>query len=398
MNLLYKCYCRTVQGLFRVAMPLLPYRDPLILKSVEDAPEALCTAGVGHVLVVMGEVLFSLGAHEPLLGALAKKGIKYTVYHHTVANPTTQNVEEALALYLENGCDGIIGFGGGSPIDCAKAVGARVACPKKSVPQMKGVLKIRRKTPYLMAIPTTAGSGSEVTPAAVITDAATHQKFPITDFVLIPDCAVLDAEHTRNLPPKTTAGTGMDAMTHAVEAYVGRSNTKKTRADALAAVQKISTYLERAWKNGNDMEARGEMLEASFRAGRAFSKAYVGYCHAVAHTLGGAYDLPHGLTNAVLLPHVLRAYGSAVYPKLKELAIAVGVADDRTDAQTAAQAFIDRLLEMNRRMGIPERLEGIRREDITVLSKLAAREGNPLYPVPVLMGADALALLYEAVL
>lgn len=398
MNLFYKAYCRAVQGVFRLMMPLLPYRDPKILHSTRDVPKTLRESGVDSVLIVTGEVLFSLGAHEALVQALDEAGIRYSIYHHTVANPTVKNVEEARRAYLDGHCNGIIGFGGGSPIDCAKAVGARIARPKMTVSRMRGVLRIRKKTPYFVAIPTTAGSGSEVTPAAVITDEKTHRKFPITDFALIPDCAVLDAEHTRGLPKRTTASTGMDAMTHAVEAYIGNATTKQTRADALLAVQRISTYLERAWENGDDMEAREAMLEASFLAGRAFSKSYVGYCHAVAHTLGGAYNLPHGLANAVLLPHVLLSYGDKVHQKLKELAIAAGVADSDVAADVAAKAFINRLFEMNRHMDIPATLTGICREDIPKLSRLAAREGNPLYPVPVLMDADALAGIYESVM
>ena len=394
MNFFKKLYCRGVQGAFRLLLPFLPYRTPRILRSTEEIPRELRRSGVSSALIVTGPRLRARGAIEPLCRALYRAGIRYTVYDSTKTNPTVQNVEEATKLYLSEGCNGIIAFGGGSPMDCAKIVGARIARPKKSVAQMKGVLRICKRTPYFMAIPTTAGSGSEVTLAAVITNEQTHHKFPISDFVLIPDSAVLDGENTRTLPKFFTATTGMDALTHAIEAYIGRSTTKQSRADALHAVRLIFEHLERAAEDGEDMEARAAMQEAAFYAGRAFSVSYVGYCHAVAHTLGGKYDIPHGLANAVLLPHVLRAYGKAAHKKLKRLAVAAGIATEADAPGAAAERLIHQILQMNQRMGIPAAFSEILREDIPTLAKYAEREANPLYPVPVLMTAVELEKLY----
>lgn len=394
MNFFKKLYCRGVQGGFRLLLPLLPYRTPKLLRSTEAVPDELRRNGVSSVLIVTGPRLRARGAIDPLCRALDGASISYAVYDSTKTNPTVQNVEEATALCLREGCNGIIGFGGGSPMDCAKIVGARIARPKRSVAQMKGVLRIFKRTPYFMAVPTTAGSGSEVTLAAVITNEETHHKFPISDFALIPDSALLDAENTRTLSPFFTATTGMDALTHATEAFIGRSTTKKSRADALHAVELISRYLERATDDGEDMEARAAMQEAAFYAGRAFSVSYVGYCHAVAHTLGGKYDIPHGLANAVLLPHVLRAYGKTVHKKLKRLAVAAGIAEEADAPCVAAQRYVDHILQMNKRMGIPEAFSEIRREDVPTLAKYAEREANPLYPVPVLMTERELEKLY----
>lgn len=394
MNFFKKLFCRTLQGGFRLLLPILPYRTPRLLRSMGEIPEELRQNGVSSVLIVTGPNLCARGAHKPLCATLEEAGIDYELYASTETNPTVQNVEEARALYLQGGCCGIIALGGGSPMDCAKIVGARIARPKKTVPQMKGVLKIRKRIPYLMAIPTTAGSGSEVTLAAVITNEQTHHKFPISDFALIPDSAVLDAENTRTLPKFFTATIGMDALTHATEAYIGRSTTKKSRADATRAARLILQYLESAYEDGENMEARAAMQEAAFYAGRAFSRSYVGYCHAVAHTLGGKYDIPHGLANAVLLPHVLRAYGKSVRKKLWRLALAVGIADESDTLEATAERYIERIEEMNRNMGIPEKLPEIRREDIPTLARYAEREANPLYPVPVLMTAKELEHFY----
>jgi len=212
---------------------------------------------------------------------------------------------------------------------------------------------------------------------------------------MIPRFAVLDPEVTVTLPPHLTATTGMDALTHAVEAYIGRSTSKETRALALEAVRLIFQNIEKAWENGEDREARKNMLLASYKAGIAFSKSYVGYIHAVAHSLGGQYNTPHGLANAVLMPIVLEEYGPAVYKKLHRLGMAAGVARAEDTAETGAKKFIAAIRSMNARMGIPETLSGIEKKDIPAMARHAAKEANPLYPVPVLMNAAALERFYH---
>ena len=274
-------------------------------------------------------------------------------------------------------------------------MGARIARPDLPIPRMRGILKILRPIPYLIAVPTTAGSGSEVTLATVITDDKNSHKFPISDFPLIPRAAVLDPEMTRSLPRHLTAETGMDALTHAIEAYIGNSTTRDTRADALTACQLIAENLEAAWADNNNMEARTNMLHAAFYAGRAFTKSYVGYCHAVAHSLGGQYQIPHGLANAVVLPYILSAYGHAVDKKALDICEAMGIEATEHDA---AMLLVDRICRMNARMGIPTKLAGIREEDIPKLARLADKEANPLYPVPMLMGARELEQFYYDVM
>ena len=397
MQILEQIWCRTFQTVLRLAMPVLPYRDPKILRSAAEVPAELRSRGVERVLLVTDGGLYALGKTEPLERCLAEAGITCAVYHDTVANPTVHNVEEARALYLDHDCQALIGFGGGSAIDCAKAVGARIARPGKPVSRMRGILRVLRPIPPLVAIPTTSGTGSEVTLATVITDSDRGHKFPINDFALIPRVAVLDVENTQTLPPAMTASTGMDALTHAVEAYIGRSTTAATRADALEATRLIFANLERAYQNGDDLDARENMLTAAFLAGRAFSKSYVGYIHAVAHSLGGRYNIPHGLANAVLLPVVLEAYGPCIHEKLHQLAVAAGLSQPGEARAESAGKFIAAVRGLNRRMGIPETLEGIQEADIPLLARHAAQEANPLYPVPVLMDAGALEQFYYKV-
>ena len=362
--------------------------------SLKKLPGMLRHKGIKNVMLVTDPGIASLGLHEQLLEWIREEGIECVVYDRTTANPTIANVEEALQLYRENGCHALIAFGGGSPMDCAKGVGARVARPHKKISSMRGELKILKPIPLLITVPTTAGTGSETTLAAVLTDERTHEKYALNDFVLIPRYAVLDPVLTEGLPPFITATTGMDALTHAVEAYIGKSNTAQTIEDSVAAVKLIFRNLERAYTDGSDMEARENMQKASFLAGAAFTRAYVGYVHAIAHSLGGEYGIPHGLANAVILPYVLEAYGSSVYMSLAELADIVKIGQDLESDQEKANAFIAEIRAMNRRMGIPDKLEGIREDDIDMLAKRAAKEANPLYPVPWIMRKDQLKEIY----
>ncbi len=398
MNPIRKAYCRVFQQMFHIAIPLLPYRKPQLLAGIPQVAALLQELRLASVLLVTDRGIRQMGLTKPLEEALQSASIEAVVFDGTHPNPTTDDVAAALALYHSHHCQALIGFGGGSAMDCAKAVGARVAKPHKELSQLKGILKVRRAIPPLIAIPTTAGTGSETTLAAVVVDSATRHKYAINDFPLIPRYAVLDPEVTRSLPPNLTATTGMDALTHAVEAYIGRSTTRETRADALRAVSLIFRFLSRAVQDGNDMEARQGMLEASFCAGNAFSQSYVGYVHAVAHALGGKYDIPHGLANAVLLPAVLEYYGTASHRRLSELAEAAGVArKDASQAQNAAR-FIQAIRRMQGEFGIGSTLGGIRASDIPEMARTADREANPLYPVPMEMDAKELESLFHLVM
>ena len=397
MNCLKKAYCRTYQTVFKLALPVLPYRDPAMLDSTDALPVLFKKKGIKRVLMVTDKSIRELGITKHLEKNLAAAGIRCAVYDRTVANPTTENVEEARQLYIKRQCQAIIGFGGGSSMDCAKAVGARVAYPNKPLSRMKGVLRVLKATPPIIAIPTTAGTGSEVTLAAVITDGHEHHKYAIMSFPLIPHYAVLDARLTYTLPPHLTSTTGMDALTHAVEAYIGRSTTKQTRELALDATKLIFGNIQRAYEHGDDHEARENMLHAAYKAGIAFSMSYVGYVHAIAHSLGGQYGVPHGLANAVILPYVLEAYGEAAHKKLHQLGMAAGVCDATDSDAEGAAKFIAAIKELNANMNIPEKISGIKRDDIAHLAHTAEREANPLYPVPKLMTEHELAALYEEI-
>lgn len=397
MNLFKKLYCRVFQFTLKIALPFMPYREPKVYGKVEDCEGILKELKVNSVLLVTGRTVRGSGLTQKLERILESNQIKCVVYDQTCANPTVENVEEARTLYIKNNCQAIIAFGGGSSMDCAKAVGARIAYPKKSLDKLKGLLKVLKKIPPLIAIPTTAGTGSEVTLAAVITDTQKEHKYTLMDFTLIPNYAVLDPELTFSLPSSLTATTGMDALTHAVEAYIGKSTTRETREKAMEATSLIFNNIEKAYLCGQDYNARANMLRASYLAGIAFSKSYVGYVHAVAHSLGGKYNTAHGLANAVLLPIVLKAYGSKVYKKLYKLGLGAGVCSKEQSFKEGAECFIEAISRLNEKMGIPKTISAIQKQDIPHMAKLADKEANPLYPVPVLKDSKQLEQFYYAI-
>ena len=397
MNFFKKLYCRTFQVVFRIAIPILPYREPKILKNNSELTKVLLDNAVKNVLLVTDAGLTKLGLYTELVKEIKSAQINVVIYDKTVANPTTQNVDEALSLYKNNNCNAIIAFGGGSPMDCAKATGARVARPNKPLSKMKGILKVNKRIPLLVAVPTTAGTGSETTLAAVITDSETRHKYAINDFPLIPRYAMLDPNLTVGLPPFVTATTGMDALTHAIEAYIGRSTTKKTRADALKATKLVFENLYTAYTDGKNIKARENMLIAAYRAGLAFTKSYVGYVHAVAHSLGGKYNVAHGLANAIILPYVLKMYGGKIYKKLWQMGVYAGLFDKSTSYEVGAKIFIEKIEDLNKSMNIGTRIDEIQKENIPTLARTAEKEANPLYPVPVLYTAKQLEKIYYEV-
>ncbi len=389
-----KAYFRTFQAVFNIGARLLPWRKPELQNapdSIKKIPSLLKKSGVSKPMVVTDPGLVKAGVAPAVTAVLDAEGVSYAFYDDIAPNPTVTMVNAIKKKYLEEKCDSFVAIGGGSSMDAAKAAAAIIAKPGKTVNKLGGLLKVRKRIPVFIAVPTTAGTGSETTIAALITDPETHHKYAIMDLCLIPKYAVLDAKLTLGLPPHITSTTGMDALTHAVEAYLCWTyNTKESLRFAEEATKLIFENLERAYNDGSDIEARQNMMTASFKAGFAFTRAGVGNVHAIAHTLGGLYNTAHGLANAVILPVVLEEYGEKVYPKLARLAEIAGVKTDGTQAEKA-RAFIQEIYAMNKRMGIPDGFDFIRDEDIPQMTKWAYKEANPIYPVPVLFNRERFA-------
>ena len=381
-----KMYCRIYQAVFKIGMYLIPWSMPETLEgagAVKKLPALIKEKGFTKVLVVTDKVLMDLGLPKGMLEAMDSAGIEYVVYDGVQPNPTDRNVNEGLKLFRENGCQAMVAFGGGSPMDCCKGIGAMAVKKGKTVEQLQGLFKILHKIPTIFAVPTTAGTGSETTVAAVITNEKTHHKASMNDTSLMPKYAVLDPELTVGLPPKVTSTTGMDALCHAVECYTNNTyNSKLEKKLSEDAVKLIYDNLYEAYTDGSNLEARHNMQKAAFYAGRAFTRGCVGYVHAIGHTLGGLYGTPHGLAMSVILPHVMRQFGSAAHERLARLAEVCGMTG-ANDAEKA-EKFISWIEEMKVKMNIPAGLDVIKDEDVPQIIEWAMKEANPLYPVPAI--------------
>ncbi len=382
---------RITQRVFQGSSYLIPWKKTKVFQGEEPFKQAvneLREKGIKKPLIVSDETLYQLGLLDSFFQVLKENEIDFALYKDVQPNPTTRTIEHGYHEYKKNQCDCLISIGGGSVIDCAKAIGIRVVKPRKKLIQFKGILKVRKKLPLHLAIPTTAGTGSEVTIATVITDEKTHHKYPISDPCLAADIAVLDPVLTKGLPPHLTATTGMDALTHAIEAYIGRSNTSNTKQYSKDAVKLIGAYLPKAYHEPANLEARGKMLEASFLAGKAFTRAYIGYVHALAHAIGGMYGLAHGYTNAILLPVVLETYQDSAEKPLSELADTLGLNGDSNAEKT--KELIAWIVSMNKEFNIPETISEIKEEDMSQIVENAILEAHPFYPVPCLFQKETL--------
>ena len=394
-----KILARLYQKVLKLSSKFLYFREVRVIEgknALLEVPKHI--KNHQHVMVITDQVLYDLKLLQPLLEALEKETFHVTLFKDTKPNPTIKNVQQAYELYKASGSTAMIAFGGGSVIDCAKLVLAQAVNPHKPLRKMKGILKVRKKIPLMVAIPTTAGTGSEATVAAVVSDEDQKDKFAIMDPVLIPHIAVLDPLLTLSLPQTMTYQTGMDALTHAVEAYISQGATKKTNEHSLIAVKTIFENLEKVCLDPHDVTARLAMLKASYSAGYAFTRAYVGNVHAMAHALGGLYNLPHGYTNALILPYVLDYYGEKVSKKLAILSKHANLAQKSESNQKAAQLFIQKLRELNKKYGVKTYVEKLKEEDIEFLSQHAYREANPLYPVPVIFKQSDFRTLYYQIL
>ena len=397
---MFELYCRIYQMVLRLVSKVMPWRIPVLIEgqgSITKLADIVKKEEIERILIVTDKSIVSLGIMNSLISSLKLKNINFFIYDDTVVNPTIENIEEAIKIYYSNSCQGIIAFGGGSAMDCAKAVGARIARPQKNIGQMRGQMKVRKKIPLLFAVPTTSGTGSEATIAAVITDSQTHEKYAINDMALIPHYAILDPLLTIGLPPHLTASTGMDALTHAIEAYIGNSNTRETKEYSKEAIKLIFENILEAYKNGDNIVARENMQRASYLAGLAFTRAYVGYVHAIAHSLGGFYGVPHGLANAIILPYVLDYYGSSVHVKLAELAEFLNMSKQGDSIEEKANRVINLIKELNIAMNISNKIDVIKNDDINKLAEKSVREANPLYPVPKILSKADLSIIIKQI-
>jgi alcohol dehydrogenase len=352
----------------------------------KDSAQQLCAhisrMDIESLLLVTDKILVDLGLAEPLVNTLQAKGVSVSIYDGVLPDPSLDIANAGFRLQQSQNCDAVLALGGGSSIDTAKAIAG--GATHGGVEQVLGILKVKKIPLPLFAIPTTSGTGSEVSMAAVISDPTTHQKNVMADPAVVPLAIALDPLLMAGMPPAVTAATGIDALTHAIESYIGSWSDKQGKSYASAAIKAIFQALPIAYRTGSDLEARESMALAAYYAGLALNSGSVGNVHAIAHQLGSQYGVPHGLANAVLLPHVLDRYKNCSAKPLAELADLIGVSTPSDSVATKVDKFIVAVRDLNEQLCVPQGLKQVREEDYSALSLDAINESLQ-YPVPRLL-------------
>ncbi len=402
MHALTVLYSRLMVQISKLVLGLQPLPHPLTYVGAGSAQQ-LCQAmgqfGSRRVLIVTDKILVELGLIDGIREALNAAGAEVFIFDGVQPDPTFQQVEAGLAIFQAERCDSVLAVGGGSSIDAGKTIAVQGVDPQ-DLKSMAGFFKVKSEGAPFYAIPTTAGTGSEATMASVISDPETKTKIPIADGKLMPKATALDAELMKGMPPAITAATGMDALTHAIESALSVMATDETKRLAYAATRLIFENLPKAYDEGGDIQAREAMAIASFWAGAAFTRSNVGYVHAIAHQFGGLYHTPHGLANAMILPHVLAFYQEHAQDKMADLARQVGVAEAGSSDVEAAASLVLKVRQLNQHIGVPQQLDAFKSADVSEVRQRALSEAHGLfgYPVPTYMSSDQCESLLKKLL
>lgn len=372
--------------------------------AAKQIPEKIRDLGGTKPLIVTDKGITGCGITKQITDLLDAAKMEYEVYDETIPNPTDENVHTGVDVYKSKGCDSLISLGGGSSHDCGKGIGLVVSNGGK-IHDYEGVDKSTKPLPPYLAVNTTAGTASEMTRFCIITDTSRKVKMAIVDWRVTPGIAIDDPLLMVGMPPALTAATGMDALTHAVEAYVSTIATPMTDSAAQKAIELIAKYLRKAVANGNDLEAREGMCFAQYLGGMAFNNASLGHVHAMAHQLGGFYDLPHGECNAILLPHVQRANMNARLERFVDMAKFMGEKVEGLSLRAAAEKFLDAIQQLSADVGIPSGLielgkrygKDVKKEDIAIMTANAQKDACGLTNPRCLNDAEV-AAIYEAAL
>ncbi len=376
-------------------MRLLPRNAPIVFKGPDSALtlcDQVAILGYTKVIIVTDNFLNSSGLLDGIKARLSEHDVEYAVFDGVLPDPAFDQVQRGEAMVRTERCQAVIGVGGGSVLDAAKMV-AMLHTNPATLDKFESLQPCKKPGLPVFAIPTTAGTGSEITLAAVITDPVSHRKIPVVDSKMIPGYIALDPEIMKGMPKGITAATGMDALTHAVESYLSKASTEATEAHARAAISLIFKFLTRAYQDGNDMAARDGMALASFYAGAAFGKTSVGYVHGIAHQLGRICGTPHGNANAMVLPEVLAAYGDCVHSRLADLAVLVGINEPGETTSELAGKFIKAITDMRAELELPLQPKELNAVDIPGIVDEAISEAGSLYPVPRYMSPEELTVI-----
>lgn len=378
----------------------LPMRETTVYAGADAVASLAQRMGqdkLNKALIVTTSGAVKRGYTEKVAAALNEVGIGSAVFDGVLPDPTYSNVGEGLAVQKAEGCDCVLALGGGSTIDAAKAI-VVAATNNKPLEKLVGIRKGRNKPLPLYAVPTTSGTASEVTQAAVISEDESHKKRFIIDTRTISRAAALDPSLSASLPPSITAETGMDALTHAIEAYLGRLSTAETDGLAMDAIVSIFEHLPVAFKEGDNLNSRQAMAKASLVAGKAFRRSPLGYVHAISHQLGALYGLPHGQGNAILLPHVVEYSKDVSETKLAKLAVALGLGKSSEVGSQLATKVVEAIRRLNDELGIPQRVEALNPVDIPEIAKRAYDEALSIHAAPKYMGKQDLEAMLKRLL
>lgn len=393
-KLMHTLYLR----LMKLVMNLSPPTRHAVFAG-NDSSRQLCEhiarTGVARVLVVTDKPLRDLGIVDRAVAALVAADVDIAYYDGVLPDPTFDQVAEGAGLARSHGSETVLAIGGGSSIDAAKIIAA-AASSEESPADWVGFGKIKHDVLPLYAIPTTSGTGSEATIGAVISDSVTHEKTIISAVSLLPAAAALDPALITGLPPHITAATGMDALTHGIEAYIGVWERGTRLQDSRIAVKLVFDHLATACKDGGNLEARSGMAMGAYYAGLAINQVNVGNVHAIAHQLGAKYGIPHGLANSLVLPHVLEFCCEEAQQSLAELAILIGAGSEGEDAGALAHKFIQAVRDLRTQVGIPDHSNLVKHEDFEALGQQAIAEGAG-YPVPRLLDSAAVTSILNSV-
>lgn len=368
-----KCVGILAGGLMDVAFPfLIPTQDVIEGPgSSARVVDILKRAGGKKALIVTDKVLHDLGILDTMLKGMDDADFPYVIYDGVEPNPSIENIEEAFAIYQKEGCDILVGFGGGSSMDACKGVSCRVAKPDQTVKQMgrlMGYFPVSfsgkfKQAPFICAVPTTAGTGAESTVAAVISDHEIDKKYTVTDISMRPRAVVLDAALATGLPPSVTAPTAIDAVSHCVEGFISYGHNPRGDEWAIKGVRLVKENIEAAMKDGKDLTARQNLATAAYCGGQCLNMETTGYIHPFCHKIGAKYGLVHGRCIGAVMPIILEDYGEVVAPRLAKLAVGAGIADPAASQSEQAKQFIQWVRDFNEKYGIDPHIPQIRDED-----------------------------------
>lgn len=396
MNIIRRAILRGKNNLLGKLLGLIKQPQPLLLIG-PDSTLTLCDNiqqfGQKQVLLITDNILQELGVITPTVERLKTLGLGVSVYSGILPDPTFAQVREGIAIAKREGCDAVLAIGGGSVLDAAKAISAGSVI-SKDVALLNGFMKVKEEPLPFYCVPSTAGTGSEVSMVAVISDPISHEKQGIVSPKLLPRIAALDPVIMQGMPPQITAATGADALTHAIEAYISRNANAESDRLARTSIQLIFSSLAKAYRQGSDLQARQSMAVASTYAGLAFGKTFVGYVHAISHAVGGLYGVPHGLANAIVLPHVMRFSQPIAESRFAELAIATEIGQVEESTAVLAQKFVDAVQALMDELNTPRTIKELKEADMNNIANEALKEAHTVYNVPRYMNQqDCLSIL-----